>query len=116
MNTNKPIPHVHCDLIKAWADGAKIQTKIRDMWLDVDIPYGLPDQEYRIKPEPKPDYVTMAVFQFREEWKRPCYVCSWEGDIIPHGYSHHINQEDKNLLKFTFDGDTGKLKNVEIIK
>lgn len=51
-------PHVHADLIKAWADGATIQFKLRHVggryeWVDCgkDMPPNwLPQTEYRLKP------------------------------------------------------------------
>ncbi len=51
----KKIPHVHAELIKAWADGSIIQYRYSKNWFD--CPDNHPDwnQEdtYRIKPEPK---------------------------------------------------------------
>lgn len=51
-NTNNK-PHPHAELIKAWADGAKIQLKVRDAekWIDTDSPVWNKCHEYRIKPE-----------------------------------------------------------------
>lgn len=50
--SNKPTPHPHAELIKAWADGAKIQKfNFRDKkWEDSDTPTWLGDK-YRVKPE-----------------------------------------------------------------
>lgn len=54
-------PHVHAELIKAWADGEKIQfkcpsptafSKSSGEWIDTDVPEWLEYCEYRIKPEP----------------------------------------------------------------
>jgi hypothetical protein len=56
--------HIHAELIKAWADGAKIEARYLKangwtnwrlenggfIWYDLGA-------EYRIKPEPKPDVV-----------------------------------------------------------
>jgi hypothetical protein len=43
----------HAALIKAWADGAKIQTKNdAGEWIDINFPDWL-DGEYRIKPKEK---------------------------------------------------------------
>ena len=46
--------HKHAELIKKWADGAKIQIKYfeNDDWKDVDPAWG-EQFEYRIKPEEK---------------------------------------------------------------
>lgn len=43
--------HVHCDMIKAWADGAKIQVKSGDNWISVSSPYWLPENSYRLAPK-----------------------------------------------------------------
>lgn len=50
MNNNKQ-PHPHAELIKAWADGAKIQFFLEDSWIDCKSPFWLHDRKYRIKPE-----------------------------------------------------------------
>jgi hypothetical protein len=43
----------HAALIKAWADGAKIQTKNEaGEWIDINFPDWL-DGEYRLKPKEK---------------------------------------------------------------
>ena len=42
----------HAELIKAWADGAKIEAKINGFWVMAKIPSWLADTEYRIKPKP----------------------------------------------------------------
>lgn len=59
--------HKHCELIKAWADGAEIQGRyfmggnIQEWtpWQDEHDPnWNITEEfEYRIKPEPKPDVV-----------------------------------------------------------
>ena len=54
-------PHKHCELIKAWADGAKIQFRPHPDCGWCDCPHNEPSwhdsQEYRIKPEPVTLYV-----------------------------------------------------------
>ena len=48
-----PIPHKHAVVIKAWADGAKIQWRqplSLDHWFDTDDPRWNTDIEYRVKP------------------------------------------------------------------
>jgi len=98
--------HKHADLIIAWANGAKIQTryKFSSKWYDVvDTPIWTDYQEYRIKPEPKPDriaYIKLSMLPV-------CDTPTW-----------HVtcNQRPEgNNIKATFDGETGKLKSVEII-
>jgi hypothetical protein len=53
------VPHVHAELIKAWADGAVIQSRnphygsadVGPEWTDVKNPMWYPNVTYRIKPE-----------------------------------------------------------------
>lgn len=95
MFPNKP--RKHAELIKAWADGAKIQCRgdYSPDWKDVgDICGWYKQTQYRIKPEPKPDSETTT------------------GDSIWNGVT---GMRQFVELKYTFDGETGKLKSVEII-
>lgn len=52
-NTNTTKPHPHAELIKAWADGAKIQhfDTSEMQWRDSEQPYWFVQTQYRIKPE-----------------------------------------------------------------
>ena len=87
--------HKHADLIHAWADGAQIQ------WLDSNCdwcniactPSWSIETTYRIKPEPKPDYVRFA-----------------RAHIISRTY-----KEIGDNIALTFDGETGELKSAEVI-
>lgn len=99
----KPIPHKHADVIKAYADGFQIQYRTResDPWSDWTIRY-CPAfnelHEYRVKPEPKPDrIVTDSVYPL----------------VNVNGIKTLDNYPDN--VRFIFDGETGKLKSVEII-
>ena len=44
-------PHVHCDLIKQWADGAIIEYKSNEIWYCSKIPMWNGSAQYRVKPE-----------------------------------------------------------------
>lgn len=45
-------PHKHCEVIKAWADGAEIQVKVSGTWSTIaSYPTWYEDLEYRIKPQ-----------------------------------------------------------------
>lgn len=46
-------PHVHAELIKAWADGAEIQALRSGKWVDLKDPCWYDSIEYRIKPPKK---------------------------------------------------------------
>jgi hypothetical protein len=95
-------PHVHAELIKAWADGAPIQYRAvphRGDWVDASE-HLIWDwhAEYRIKPEPKPDQVVYPV------------VAQYRGE---NGYGRAVSVKDQ--LKLTFDSETGKLKSAEVL-
>jgi hypothetical protein len=98
-------PHKHAELIKAWADGAIIQYKVNkftDIWEDCNLNYPKwhEEYEYRIKSEPKPDIVLYVYF-----------FCG-----VDCTFSDTPNQGMANGLKVTFDGETGKLKKVEVLE
>jgi hypothetical protein len=94
-------PHKHAALIKAWADGAEIVSRWRadGPWQNCTAPRWDQDCEYRIKPEPKTDVVE---HYFASDYAKYGCVCVAE----------HWEREN---LKLTFDGETGKLKAAEVI-
>jgi hypothetical protein len=94
--------HKHAELIKAWADGAKIQIKLHDEWYDVEgFIKWYEETQYRIKPEPKPDVVS---YGFIDSFSYDCSLCI----DLDRSISHNV--------KFIFNGETGKLKSAEVIK
>lgn len=54
----KRTPHVHADVIKAWAEGHTVQVCCNNFygseWVDCHEPLFHSYQQYRVKPEPKP--------------------------------------------------------------
>ena len=104
------VPHVHAEIIKAWADGATIQIyrKVDEgdddeyEWVDCPAPSFLVAHKYRVKPEPKPDAVFYGVAVMEVGGAR--VFC-----LGP------VNARPDNNIKLTFDGETGKLKAVELI-
>lgn len=94
-------PHKHAELIKAWADGAEIQIYCRTRgWNDLgENPiFWYEDEEYRIKPEPKPDVVEDVFI-----WKSPM-----------DGYPMMVRHDIPNLRLF-FDGESGLFKDAKAI-
>jgi len=93
--------HKHSDLIIAWANGAQIQCfDCNHGWKDLGEYFAwIDDYQYRIKPEPKPDYVQYINFHFNL-----CVI-----DLKERPFN-------KANLKLTFDGETGYLKSAEVIK
>jgi len=51
-------PHVHAEVIKAWADGAEIEFRHEEcyMWKKIDYPTWNVHNQYRVKPEPVVKY------------------------------------------------------------
>ena len=102
-------PHKHCELIKAWADGAEIQVKVKncvdgDYWIDEHFPYWNDERyEYRIKPEPKPDAYVFARIGFVVAYNKPIPTFAYGDEVIDN-------------LKLIFDGETGELKSAEVLK
>lgn len=95
--------HKHADTIIAWANGAKIQVKVHDGsngWKDCNAlgPEWHEYNEYRIKPEPKPDC------------RVPLRLARLEGG----GFILSDRGPDNFIA--TFDGEMGNLKSVEILK
>ena len=91
--------HKHADLIHAWADGAQIQVKYDEDWVDTCSPGWNEDFQYRIKPEPKPDFVHRTTII-------PCGI--FPGKVTFSGGPDNI--------ELTYDGETGKLKSAEVLK
>jgi hypothetical protein len=98
-------PHKHAELIKAWADGATIQWVGavkhggEKVWMDIENP-DWESEEYRIKPEPKPDW------------------CMYLKRIDEHTWTEYLPTDNiqKGKVKLTFDGETGELKSAEVLK
>ena len=87
--------HKHSELIKKWADGAKIQIKFEnDDWEDVN-PTWNEQFEYRIKPEEKNDFAVSANVIFK---------LGLNGDYL------EFSKTGKHNIEFVFDGTTQKLK------
>lgn len=96
-------PHKHAEVIKAWADGAKIQVRLATTapWITTTDPSWLEDMEYRVKPEPKPDI--------------PQYVRAMYGLLEAGVYVSRCVDPANANIKLVFDGETRKLKSVELI-
>jgi hypothetical protein len=100
-------PHKHAELIKAWADGAEIQwfDECDQEWWDTSTPSWKAHVEFRIKPEPKPDVVYYGVCD-QEAARLRVTELEW--------CFTKLNDEG-DLIKLTFDGETGKLKTAEVL-
>ena len=94
-------PHKHAELIKAWADGAQIEGRQAHCgeWVTLHDPAWSRVSEYRVKPEPKADVVEQYVAKGYTKYGCVRVAEHWE----------------RENLKLTFDGETGKLKAAEVI-
>lgn len=102
--------HKHADLIIAWANGAKIQCKKSgsETWDDEKNPTWVDHFEYRIKPEPQPDVVQYCViYTYRA------------GNLFDHPDTVMANSNHpraRGAIALTFDGKTGSIKSVAVLK
>jgi len=96
-------PHKHAELIKAWADGSEIQIKFYNGWRDIQPIDWSEHAEFRIKPEPKPDMVYYGALDEPARGAYTLHTCFTR------------QQDSRDQVKLTFDGETGKLKSVKML-
>lgn len=123
-------PHKHAELIKAWADGAEIQYKDElgewETWDGYNAPPWYPNEEYRIKPEQKPDVPEGLIdpksyYQGFEDGKNSVLKPEPKPDVAMYyifdGSSKLIGCNNYGAnLRLICDGETGELKSAEVIK
>jgi biotin operon repressor len=98
--SENPNAHKHAKIIKAWADGAKVEGRLpTGEWVDCVYPNWSPDCEFRVKPKVIPDEVRYVMANIAD-----FYIELTE--------SHH----KLDNLKLTFDGATRQLKYSEVLK
>lgn len=103
-------PHKHAELIKAWADGAEIEVFVQGKWERSAEPMWTKEVEYRIKPEPKPDVVAVGIIALSDDFK-PCME-----KLAAYKTEFRVSEHwEKDNVRITFDGETGKLKKVEVL-
>lgn len=102
-------PHKHAELIKAWANGAEIESRYDSdsKWTTCDPPYWYVDKEYRIKPQPVVQKMYMH-YDNIEKYLRENRLFSNSIPQVP--YDHNLSMSKH--LEFTFTD--GKLTNVEM--
>jgi hypothetical protein len=98
-------PHKHAELIKAWADGAEIECRDCRVWYHAKDPRWQEDMEYRIKRETKPDIVKSFVLEANP-------ILGLRLNEI----SGFQKQPHEDWIRIVFDGETAKMKSVEILK
>jgi hypothetical protein len=102
-------PHKHAELIKAWADGAEVEWRIKGIdWMP--CPKNFPwaeNYEYRIKPEPKPDVVEELTLYRNLAVPFGTVEMQWANP------KHYYPIGNFRLIR---DGETGELKSAEVLK
>ena len=103
-------PHRHAELIKAWADGAEIEARTvynhvgySDQWTPTFDPvWSNTNFEFRIKPKPRDNIVKFINVRLHYREKE---ICRWD-----------LCDEQFANLKLVFDGDTGVIKESDVLK
>ena len=105
-------PHKHHDLIVAWAKGAQIQWRPHSskVWEDCDFnhPCWAEQHSYRIKPEPKPDVIVYGNVEWSDVRDSNNTMKNYIGNV-------NCAKLVIDNVKYTFCGETGKLKKAEVI-
>jgi hypothetical protein len=99
--------HKHYDMIVAWAEGKQIQFNALDNnWEPVgSCPIWVEDYQYRIKPEPHPDFVKVFYLE--------------SNSVIGLRFSQAFVESDTrgaSRIRCVFDGETTRLKAVELLQ
>lgn len=103
-------PHKHAELIKAWADGCIIQCKTTWGWCEESDPYWNDEDEYRIKPEEKPDVIQYLMTDDKECGN----LTSYEDRLFSEPQSDDLGNLYEQI-KIVRHADTGKIKSVKAI-
>lgn len=105
-------PHKHAEVLRAIADGKEVQFKcVGGDWSDYNAKwYCSPldcadDIEWRVKPEPKPDYCFYAGYDNKDCCGNLHYS---DEDVIDVAWGYK--------MKITIDGETNLPKSVELVK
>lgn len=104
-------PHKHAEVLRAIADGKEVQFKnqISGAWVETNHvnlnPITHPELEWRVKPEPKPDVVLYSI-------AHPLTTNNL-GNV---SNAYPLPERWEPNLRLTFDGDTCKLKNAEVLE
>lgn len=103
--------HKHYEEIIAWANGAEIQVQTYEgRWTDTKYP-SWNAEAYRIKPEPKPDVVAYGKAVWDDAKLGPAAA-----ERVKNSWTwFSAGRSGQDNIKCTFDGETGKLKKVEIV-
>jgi len=102
--------HKHADFIHAWAEGAEIE-----YWSDTQNKWKTPvwqpswnnDDQYRIKPAPKPDKVSYVMIMNNGDREVIAMQAPKPFERYSGGYAH---------VKIVRDSETNHVKSAEVLK
>lgn len=114
--------HPHADLITQWANNQKLKIQFcccsfHAIWKDVENPSWDKTLKYRIKPEPKPDVIVYTSIGKDGDAHHASGCWTQEMEPLSSNFngqflSAHTLYKVITKLKLTYDGETGKLKEV----
>jgi hypothetical protein len=95
--------HKWHDEIVAWASGAEIEQKFGESWNQILAPSWIRDAEYRIKPQPKEDWVMICKRCGDEigivyEPKEPQYLYVYYGGMTD-AYTYFVSKADPSMMR-----------------
>jgi hypothetical protein len=114
------LKHKHAELIKAWADGARIEYKDYDSrWYIANNPMWHDNTEYRIKPEPQEELAqpNIQIFQLKNQLQNARVLIKEQDEKICElatklAYANKsieiLNEEKEEYLYVYNDIDTSK--------
>lgn len=112
MHKDKPVPHVHAEVIKAWADGEKIQwSDDGNNWREAPVPSWAEQNYYRVKP--KPPKVIELYANASLQYHPTIFGLVNAEDIVGNFSDKFISTDN---LKLSFCPTTGKLIAAELVK
>lgn len=99
--------HKQAEVLRAIADGKAVQWQSTTTWIDGNEgvnPLSFPSFEWRVKTEPKPDVVRYV----------PLNGAAYGFALLDD--ARMCNKTAKGFGRVFYDGETGKLKSVEIVE
>lgn len=106
----------HCETIKAWADGAVIQyyNGVHFEWCDVEGNFPLWEEstQYRVKPE---DIVRYGTLNYNVETAACQTIVVPDNDADSYLRDLYSSKTSDSNIELTFDGQTGKLKKIDVL-
>ena len=116
MHKDKPVPHVHAEVIHAWADGQDVEWSFNGCdWVTTNVNFGetlswSPKVKYRVKPKPPK---VIELYAYAEFYKGTDLEYTVNAGTVLGNFTLKFIPTDN--LKLTFCGVTGKLLKAEVV-